>query len=589
MTRLSFDDHSTGMNTTLSAQYTVLAGRTTSKVILEVGDQLHLRTKVFTSAVQASVVHRLVECLPGAQFRPATTAGSISSPSGAHAEISPGAWVQHKHRIESELGWTVWDVPHWVQTPLERMDQVEEVAEPLVWPDGYETRVWTSLFEYQRSAVRRGVELGGRLWLADEMGLGKTRTALALVAYFAPATLLVVAPSALRYNWVHEARDWFPGMVALTTAKQVETVRDDGPKVAVVSYALLAKLRARFEYVVFDESHYLKNAGAQRSKTALRVARQARFVTLLSGTPLSRNQDVFSQARLLGWDVGPQFFPYQCRYGALAPAEFFAYRYTVPEVTYTPREVVGFSRNARAWELHALLAAWGLVRRTKVDVAQQLPPKLRAAHCVGRLSATDAAWFTTELQRGAALDGHAAEAHLMRLVVRTSEIKRARVGEYLAETLPALEGQILIFAHFHATLDMLVTVLERAGLTYVHVDGRCSAAEKQVRVSRFQQDQSVRVALLGIKCAGTGLNLQTARHVVFAELGWNPDDHLQAEDRAHRVGSTVDAVHVSYLLLPGTTDELMWNVLHTKHRNTAEVLHAKPATFLGKRPRDPGY
>lgn len=566
----------------INNSYYVLAGRTSSNVILEVGTQLHARTKVFSGTVPSSVIQRLAQHLPGAQFQPATASG-CNGPVCAHVVLKPELWAQHKQVVERKLGWTVWDIPNWVQGPLSNK---RSEAGPLVWPEGYEERVWSSLFEYQRSAVLQGVALSGNIWLADEMGLGKTRTALALAAFFAPTTLLVVAPSALRYNWVHEAKAWFPGMVALTTAKDVEALTNNVPAV-VVSYTLLSKLRSRFQYVIFDESHYVKNAGAQRSKCALRIAKAAKFVTLLSGTPLSKNQDVFSQARLLGWNVGPQFFPYQCRYGAVAPAEFFGFRYTVPNVTYAPHEVVGFSRNARSWELHALLTAWGLVRRTKADVARQLPPKLRTTHCVGRLSSAETEWFKTELTRGSTLEGRAADAHLMRLVMRTSEVKRTRVSAYLAEILPALEGQTLLFAHFHATLDALGEMLVRAGIEYVHVDGRCSTTEKQARIARFQQDQSVQVALLGVKCAGTGLNLQNAQHVIFAELGWNPDDHLQAEDRAHRVGSTAKTVQVYYLLLPGTTDEVMWTVLHSKHNNTAQVLHAKPATFLGKRPRDP--
>ena len=60
----------------------------------------------------------------------------------------------------------------------------------------------------------------------------------------------------------------------------------------------------------------------------------------------------------------------------------------------------------------------------------------------------------------------------------------------------------------------------------------------------FQTDDNVRVALLSITAANSGLTLTAAQLVVFAELFWNPGILTQAEDRAHRIGQT-DSVTVS--------------------------------------------
>lgn len=64
----------------------------------------------------------------------------------------------------------------------------------------------------------------------------------------------------------------------------------------------------------------------------------------------------------------------------------------------------------------------------------------------------------------------------------------------------------------------------------------------------------VRVALLSITAAGTGLDFSAASAVVFAEL---PDEVAlvrQAEDRAHRRGQR-RAVNVYFLIARGTSDE----------------------------------
>ena len=57
---------------------------------------------------------------------------------------------------------------------------------------------------------------------------------------------------------------------------------------------------------------------------------------------------------------------------------------------------------------------------------------------------------------------------------------------------------------------------------YVRIDGQMGAEKRNYIATRFQQDDSIRVAILSIMAAYAGLNLTAASHVVFAELFWNP-------------------------------------------------------------------
>lgn len=81
--------------------------------------------------------------------------------------------------------------------------------------------------------------------------------------------------------------------------------------------------------------------------------------------------------------------------------------------------------------------------------------------------------------------------------------------------------------------------------------------------TKFQNEEDVRVALLGITAASVGLTLTKANLVVFAELHFTPGILQQAEDRAHRIGQQ-SSVNVHYLLAKGTADDLIWPLIKKK-------------------------
>ncbi|KAG9739843.1 hypothetical protein KCU77_g15877, partial [Aureobasidium melanogenum] len=60
--------------------------------------------------------------------------------------------------------------------------------------------------------------------------------------------------------------------------------------------------------------------------------------------------------------------------------------------------------------------------------------------------------------------------------------------------------------------------------------------------------------MLSTKAGGAGINLACANKVIILDSGFNPQDDIQAENRAHRVGQTRD-VEVVRLVTRGTIEE----------------------------------
>ena len=100
-------------------------------------------------------------------------------------------------------------------------------------------------------------------------------------------------------------------------------------------------------------------------------------------------------------------------------------------------------------------------------------------------------------------------------------------------------------------------------------------------VDRFQNDPEVRVAICNIIAGGVGITLTAATHVIFQDLDWVPANHLQAEDRAYRMGQT-ERVTVEYMLADGTLDVFIAELLEAKLRliNAVEADVAPNASVL---------
>ncbi len=87
--------------------------------------------------------------------------------------------------------------------------------------------------------------------------------------------------------------------------------------------------------------------------------------------------------------------------------------------------------------------------------------------------------------------------------------------------------------------------------------------ERQDLIDEFTNDPSITVFLLTTGAGGTGINLISANKVIIFDQSDNPQDDLQAENRAHRLGQTRD-VEVVKLVSKDTIEELVQRACEKK-------------------------
>jgi SWI/SNF-related matrix-associated actin-dependent regulator of chromatin subfamily A-like protein 1 len=461
-------------------------------------------------------------------------------------------------------------------------------------------RLANALAGFQKQGVEFIVKCGGRALLADEMGLGKTIQAIACAAYYRRDwPVLIITPSTARLNWQSEVLTWMcPDMIApndVTLVEGTSHALSRSHKIVIMSYSLLDKMAEKlknrgFNIIIADESHYLKNSKARRTKALVPLLLKSKRAILLSGTPaLSRPKELFTQLHALNntmWSCEKEFLDRYCRTKAGSSVVAFS-------------EFNGASNTA---ELHACLRGTVMLRRLKSDILHMLPPKERRVKQIPIMDPAKEVHLKDILSTISKNEDERKAAVRERKKRRVEQCVATGSGECSTETrkakksllmqlfkdsgeakVPALcvqlgaflddktAGKVLVFAHHRAVLDGLSSFLSRRGTESIRIDGQTQPRDRFARVKHFQTSSVCRVALLAITAAGVSITLTAASTVYFAELFWTPGSLIQAEDRAHRIGQSA-TVNVNYLLSPGTIDEILWPMIHKKMRLLGEVV-----------------
>lgn len=427
---------------------------------------------------------------------------------------------------------------------------------PIADLSNVESSLVNSLMSFQREGVNFGIWKNGRVLIADDMGLGKTIQAICLSCYYRKEwPLLIVVPSSVRFDWAQQFQRWVPGLDPQQINVSV-TGKDSctSGQVNILSYDLMAKKGAelkqkRFQVIIMDECHLLKNSKTARCKAAMPLLQNSRRVILLSGTPaLSRPSELYTQICA----ICPFLFKFHD----------FGVRYCDGKQHQWGWDYSGSSNMA---ELQLLLEEKIMIRRLKKDVLTELPDKVRQMVLLDprSIKVDKDLKNASKVMNSGRLKGMEQRGALLEFFHQSGKAKMAAVKSYVADMLEG-DRKFIIFAHHQEVLDGVEDVVrEKIGSSYIRIDGRTSSEQRNVFCKKFQLNDDFSVAILSITAANAGLNLSAASLVVFAELFWNPGILVQAEDRAHRIGQQ-DSVNVHYLVATGTSDDHIWPMIQQK-------------------------
>ncbi|HMW14488.1 MAG TPA: SNF2-related protein [Pseudomonadales bacterium] len=462
--------------------------------------------------------------------------------------------------------------------------------------------------------------------LADDMGLGKTLQLLTLMAWAIEQNpeiepMLVVAPVSLLENWKDEAIKFFkPGVFSIVTAygDDLASLRvpresidprlrnEDGltrflkpdwvgnARVVLTTYETLRDFEfsfaaQRWSIMVCDEAQKIKNPAALLTRAAKK--QNVAFKIACTGTPV---ENTLADLWCLFDFIQP---------GLLGALNNFGRRYRKPIEARTEEE------QARVEELRKLIAPQ-ILRRTKAEVAKDLPQKIVVEHSRKlRLSSRQRDLYIDAInlfnqrndpEAAAPFKNHLGLLHYLRLICTDPRrhgldiFKPDPLGKYRQiapkldwllnelESIKAKSDKAIIFCEFRDIQRLLRHYIEESfGIRPAIINGDTSASSscadsRQARIKDFQKSPGFGVIILSPLAVGFGVNIQAANHVIHYTRTWNPAKEDQATDRAYRIGQSKD-VYVYYPVVRAddfmTFDAKLDQLLEEKRKLAGDILN----------------
>jgi|TARA_R110002167_G_scaffold212669_4_gene417301 SWI/SNF-related matrix-associated actin-dependent regulator 1 of chromatin subfamily A len=425
---------------------------------------------------------------------------------------------------------------------------------------------------HQKEAVKKLLEYD-RFILSDDMGLGKTTSAVLAAMISNSKKILIICPSSLKLNWKKEIEHYDSGVGIVSGKKWV-----DDEKWTIINYDILKNfhslptknktiskrenstiLDTRFDLVIIDEAHGIKNTSSKRTKLVMDFVKDIKRVWLLTGTPVAnRPIDFYNLLRVCRSYVSQDWIHFVKRY-----CEGKQFRGQGGRLVWDTKGASNLQ------ELHQYTKD-SILRRKKEDILD-LPPKIVSPVYHQLQNATGYQEIMGEYKSWTLKHGHASLAeHMTKLVTlrKFLALEKTNTTIEFTKDLVDQDKKVIIFTNFNDEQQKLVDAFP--GKCVRH-NGSMNLEQKEESVERFQNDPKIKVFIGNIISAGVGITLTSGEVVIMNSLDWVPKSHSQAEDRAYRIGQD-KKVNVYYPIFDKTIEEIIYKSLKSKQKNIDTIM-----------------
>lgn len=343
----------------------------------------------------------------------------------------------------------------------------------------------------------------------------------------------------------------------------------------VTHYPIVDKLQelikdGEISMIVADEIHKCKDSASQQGRALLSL--NAETIVALSGTPLMNNAiDLYTPLKFIGAENHSlyAFEQHYCIHGGFGNHQIIGYK-NLPE-------------------LQSLLDKY-MLRRLKNEVLD-LPEKIYINDYV-EMSKEQAKLYTDildDLRQN--IDKVKLSPNPLTMLIRLRQCtgnpdilctntktnpKYNRLIE-LMEEIVANNKKAIVFSNWTNVLNPAYELLKKQGYNPALYTGD-NKDERESEKHKFKTDESCKVICGTIGAMGTGLTLTEATTVIFLDEPWNRAMKDQAEDRAHRIGTT-ENLNVITIMCKDTIDEKIHSIVYRKGKMSDIIVDKEEDLF----------
>jgi len=314
--------------------------------------------------------------------------------------------------------------------------------------------------------------------------------------------------------------------------------------------------------IILDEAHYIKNRTSQRSKFILKIACEADYRYILTGTPLSN-----AQLENI-WSLYCFLDPYLERgrvYSRIFGGAYkvFEDRYCILNMYHKPSSYIHVKELQDIINEHS----YRVKKAECLDLPDKLPDEIikidQGDKTLYKKLATESAILEYEIL---------AENPLSRLVklrqlcsghikTETGEIIEVANNKIpiLQEIIEGYEDdkKLVIFADFKYSIGKISELLRKMKICHVVLDGD----QKDKKIWRqFQEDKRIRVIVCQYQTANAGIDLFASDTIIYYEPTLRSTTLEQSRDRIHRTGQKSKCSYI-HLLTKGTVEVDIYRAL----------------------------
>ena len=441
------------------------------------------------------------------------------------------------------------------------------------------------LLEHQVDAAYRALfEMDGKALLADEVGLGKTIEVGMILKEMhyrdTDSSVLILTPAQLAKQWQGELfekfgldyvcnyDDDFEGFDAHDhIIASIDTAKSDRYRETV--------LRRRWDVLVLDEAHYVKNEETNRYDLIEEL--RYNYAFFLTATPIQNElTDLYNIVSLLrpglfgSRDVFHNYFT-DTNQQTLINREtlqerlrqvMIRNRREETDIDFTDRHIYTRSFRPTDAELDLYRALTEYVRNRYAEsqgrhlVLTTLQKEVVSSPFALKQTIDKQLDELNELT-------HREELESIQDMIEDIDTvtKLDRLNEIVEEARDHVpKGRVIVFTQFLPTLWAIISRLDEQGYSTHAFHGGLSSAEKEAVIDDFREEGGI---LVSTDAMNEGRNLQFCNVMVNYDLPWNPMKVEQRIGRIHRIGQKRD-VFVFNMALEDTIEEYVVEKLFHK-------------------------